>query len=313
MKEEIKSFINYLTVEKGFSDNTTAAYDNDLRQLAEFAEQEAAGRSVIPSWPDFTRQRMLSYMLNLKERNYAPTTVARKVAAARSFFSFLMAEGVIKTDPTENMSSPAVGKSLPKPISIGQVRDLLEQPNKLSTVEAKRDKAMLELLYASGMRISEMVSLNLGDVDTTGGYVRCFGKGHKERLVPIYEQAARSVQSYIDETRPRMTRRKEEVALFLNPRGDRLTRQGFWQKMKEYARSAGLDSQISPHTLRHSFATHMLSGGADLRAVQELLGHANISTTQVYTHLTSEHVRRTYEKAHPRAKQNRGGKSRQTD
>ena len=313
MKEEIKSFINYLTVEKGFSDNTTAAYDNDLRQLAEFAEQEAAGRSVIPSWPDFNRQRMLSYMLNLKERNYAPTTVARKVAAARSFFSFLMAEGVIKTDPTENMSSPAVGKSLPKPISIGQVRDLLEQPNKLSTVEAKRDKAMLELLYASGMRISEMVSLNLGDVDTTGGYVRCFGKGHKERLVPIYEQAARSVQSYIDETRPRMTRRKEEVALFLNPRGDRLTRQGFWQKMKEYARSAGLDSQISPHTLRHSFATHMLSGGADLRAVQELLGHANISTTQVYTHLTSEHVRRTYEKAHPRAKQNRGGKSRQTD
>jgi integrase/recombinase XerD len=313
MKEEIKSFINYLTVEKGFSDNTTAAYDNDLRQLAEFAEQEAAGRSVIPSWPDFTRQRMLSYMLNLKERNYAPTTVARKVAAARSFFSFLMAEGVIKTDPTENMSSPAVGKSLPKPISIGQVRDLLEQPNKLSTVEAKRDKAMLELLYASGMRISEMVSLNLGDVDTTGGYVRCFGKGHKERLVPIYEQAARSVQSYIDETRPKMTRRKEEVALFLNPRGDRLTRQGFWQKMKEYARSAGLDSQISPHTLRHSFATHMLSGGADLRAVQELLGHANISTTQVYTHLTSEHVRRTYEKAHPRAKQNRGGKSRQTD
>ncbi|MCH8864321.1 MAG: tyrosine recombinase XerD, partial [Chloroflexi bacterium] len=275
--------------------------------------QEAAGRSVIPSWPDFNRQRMLSYMLNLKERNYAPTTVARKVAAARSFFSFLMAEGVIKTDPTENMSSPAVGKSLPKPISIGQVRDLLEQPNKLSTVEAKRDKAMLELLYASGMRISEMVSLNLGDVDTTGGYVRCFGKGHKERLVPIYEQAARSVQSYIDETRPKMTRRKEEVALFLNPRGDRLTRQGFWQKMKEYARSAGLDSQISPHTLRHSFATHMLSGGADLRAVQELLGHANISTTQVYTHLTSEHVRRTYEKAHPRAKQNRGGKSRQTD
>ncbi len=313
MKEEIKSFINYLTVEKGFSDNTTAAYYNDLRQLTEFAAQEAAGRSVNPPWTDFNPPRMLSYILTLTERHYPHATVARTVADPRWFFSFLMAEGVIKTDPTENMSSPAVGKSLPKPISIGQVRDLLEQPNKLSTVEAKRDKAMLELLYASGMRISEMVSLNLGDVDTTGGYVRCFGKGHKERLVPIYEQAARSVQSYIDETRPRMTRRKEEVALFLNPRGDRLTRQGFWQKMKEYARSAGLDSQISPHTLRHSFATHMLSGGADLRAVQELLGHANISTTQVYTHLTSEHVRRTYEKAHPRAKQNRGGKSRQTD
>jgi integrase/recombinase XerD len=307
--EEINSFINYLTVEKGFSENTTAAYHNDLHQLADFAEKEAAKRGLMPSWVNFNRDMMMSHMLDLQERNYAPTTRARKVAAARSFFGFLVAEGVIKTDPTENMSSPSVGKSLPKPISIGQVRDLLDQPAKLNTVEAKRDKAMLELLYASGMRISELVSLNLGDVDTEGGHVRCFGKGHKERLVPIYEQAARSVKEYLEQTRPKMTRHKDEVALFLNPRGDRLTRQGFWQKLKEYAKSAGLGTQISPHTLRHSFATHMLSGGADLRAVQELLGHANISTTQVYTHLTSEHVRRTYEKSHPRAKQRGNGAS----
>ncbi len=313
MIEEINSFINYLTVEKGFSGNTTAAYYNDLTQLAGFAEREAAGKGVIPSWADFTRQDMLSYMLDLKERNYAPTTLARKIAATRSFFAFLVAEGAVKADPTENMGSPAVGKSLPKPISISQVRDLLEQPDKLNTLEAKRDKAMLELLYASGMRISEMVALNLGDVDTAGGSVRCFGKGHKERIVPIHEQAARAVQRYLDEARPKMTHRKDEVALFLNPRGDRLTRQGFWQKLKEYARSAGLDSQISPHTLRHSFATHMLSGGADLRAVQELLGHANISTTQIYTHLTSEHVRRAYEKAHPRAKAKGPEKSARTD
>ena len=302
MKEEINSFLNYLTVEKGFSENTLDAYRNDLQQLASFAGEEAAKQGLIPSWVNFSRQAILSYMLNLKERNYAATTIARKVAATRSFFGFLKSEGIIKTDPTENMSSPSVGKSLPKPITISQVRQLLEQPAKLSTVEAKRDKAMLELLYASGMRISELVGLNLGDVNTDEGFVKCFGKGHKERIVPIYEQAARSVQEYIAETRPKLARKKDQAALFLNPRGDRLTRQGFWQKLKEYARTAGLGTQVSPHTLRHSFATHMLSGGADLRAVQELLGHANISTTQVYTHLTSEHVRRTYERSHPRAK-----------
>ncbi len=302
MKEEINSFLNYLTVEKGFSVNTLDAYRNDLQQLASFAGEEAAKQGLISSWENFSRQVMLSYMLNLKERNYAATTIARKVAATRSFFGFLKSEGTIKTDPTENMSSPSVGKSLPRPITISQVRQLLEQPAKLNTVEAKRDKAMLELLYASGMRISELVNLNLGDVNTDEGFVKCFGKGHKERIVPIYEQAARSVQEYIAETRPKLAHKKDGVALFLNPRGDRLTRQGFWQKLKEYARAAGLGTRVSPHTLRHSFATHMLSGGADLRAVQELLGHANISTTQVYTHLTSEHVRRTYERSHPRAK-----------
>jgi len=302
VKEEINSFLNYLTVEKGFSGNTIDAYRNDLQQLASFAGEEAAKEGSIPSWENFNRQVMLAYMLNLKERNYAATTIARKVAATRSFFSFLKSEGIIKIDPTENMSSPSVGKSLPKPITISQVRQLLEQPAKSNTLEARRDKAMLELLYASGMRISELVNLNLGDVNTDEGYVRCFGKGNKERIVPIYEQAARLVKEYTEETRPKLAHKKDAVALFLNPRGDRLTRQGFWQKLKEYAKSAGLDARISPHTLRHSFATHMLSGGADLRAVQELLGHANISTTQVYTHLTSEHVRRTYERSHPRAK-----------
>ena len=302
MREEVKSFINYLSVEKGYSINTADAYRNDLNQLAEFVEKEAARQGATPSWASFNRQGMLSYMLDLKERGYVDTTSARKVAASKSFFGFLVAEGIIKTDPTENMSSPTVGKVLPKPISISQVRQLLEQPAKLSKAEAKRDTAMLQLLYASGMRISELVSLNLGDVDTAGGFVRCFGKGHKERIIPIYEQAALAVENYVAETRPKLARNKNDKALFLNPRGERLTRQGFWQKLKEYAKSANLDVNISPHTLRHSFATHMLSGGADLRSVQELLGHSNISTTQVYTHLTSEHIRRTYEKSHPRAK-----------
>ena len=302
MKEDIERFLTYLSVEKGFSENTLAAYQNDLSQLASFIEEEAAKQGLTPSWANFNRQGMLSYQLNLKERNYAATTLARKVAAAKSFFKFMVAEGHLKDNPTENVASPNVGRLLPKPISISQVRRLLEQPAKLSTPEAKRDRAMLELLYASGMRVSELMSLNLGDIDIEGGFVRCFGKGHKERLIPIYRQAAVAVEEYIKEARPHIVRRREEKALFLNRRGDRLTRQGFWQILKGYAKSAGLDEEITPHTLRHSFATHMLSGGADLRSVQELLGHANISTTQVYTHLTSEHVRRTYEKSHPRAR-----------
>jgi len=298
MIEPIESFLNYLAVEKGYSEHTVAAYHNDLTGLADFAKRQG-----IASWSNFSRQNMLSHLLDLKERGYVATTVARKVAAARSFFGFLVSEGTIKTNPTENMSSPSVGKALPRPIPINQVRLLLEQPAKLSTAEAKRDKAMLELLYASGMRVSELVALNLGDVNTEADYfVRCFGKGRKERIIPLYQQIAMTVKKYVDEDRPKLAHGKKETALFLNARGERLTRQGFWQKLKEYAKTAGLSDKISPHTLRHSFATHMLSGGADLRSVQELLGHANISTTQVYTHLTTEHVRRTYDKSHPRAK-----------
>jgi len=303
MKEDIESFLNYLTVEKGFSGNTVEAYRNDLLQLMTFFEAECMGKNIIPSWEIFSRQSMLSYMLNLKERNYAVTTMARKVAAAKSFFGFMVSEGKLKEDPTDNVSSPKVGKPLPDALSISQVRHLIEQPAKSTTPDARRDRAMLELLYASGMRVTELVSLNLGDVDINNCFVRCFGKGSKERMIPIYPQAAKIIDEYVKEVRPLWAHRETEKALFLNQRGERLTRQGLWQILKNYAKDAGLDKQVTPHTLRHSFATHMLSGGADLRSVQELLGHANISTTQIYTHLTSEHVRNTYEKAHPRAKQ----------
>ncbi|MFC1892454.1 site-specific tyrosine recombinase XerD [Chloroflexota bacterium] len=302
MREAIDSFLKYLRVEKGFSENTIDAYRNDLYQMASFAEEQADKLGKIPSWDSFGRDGMLSYLLNLKERNYATTTESRKVAAARSFFAFMTTEDKIKDNPTQDIQSPRVGKSLPKPISIGEVRRLIEEPGKRSTVEAKRDRVMLELLYATGMRVSELVSLNLDDIDLDGGYVRCFGKGRKERLIPVHDQAVKVVREYIEGTRPQIARKKDTPALFLNPRGDRLTRQGFWQKMKEYAKSAGLSAEITPHTLRHSFATHMLGGGADLRSVQELLGHANIATTQIYTHLTSEHIRRTYDDSHPRAK-----------
>jgi len=302
VKEEINSFLTYLTVEKGFSNNTVDAYRNDLSQLASFVEEEANKQGSAPSWVGFGRQGMLSYLLNLQERSYAATTRARKVAAARSFFKFLVSEGTIQENPTQNMEALNIGRSLPKPISVNQVRTLLEQPTKLSAPEAKRDAAMLQLLYASGMRVSELVSLNLEDVNTVDGEVRCFGKGRKERLIPIAPRATTAIEEYVEEARSRLVRSDEERALFLNRRGERLTRQGFWQILKGYAKSAGLEVNITPHTLRHSFATHMLSGGADLRTVQELLGHANISTTQVYTHLTTEHIRRAYEKSHPRAK-----------
>jgi integrase/recombinase XerD len=306
MKTDIESFLNYLKVEKGFSRNTTDAYRNDLSQLASFVAEAAAKRGSIPSWADLSRQGVLSYLLNLKERNYAATTMARKVAAMRSFLEFMTREGIIKDNPSKNIDSPRVGRALPKPISISQVRRLLDEPARQAKPEAKRDTAILHLLYASGMRVSELTSLNLNDVDLKNGSVRCFGKGHKERLIPIHERATRAVTEYLEEVRPRLVANQpladqEEGALFLNARGERLTRQGLWQILKEYAKAVEL-AGITPHTLRHSFATHMLSGGADLRSVQELLGHANISTTQVYTHLTTDHVRRSYEQSHPRAK-----------
>jgi integrase/recombinase XerD len=303
MKETIDSFLQYLVVEKGFSKNTEEAYRNDLCQLQSFIAEEASKHSELPSWEHFDRQAMLSYMLSLKEKQYASTTLARKVAAAKSFFKFLTDEHKVQTNPTENIASLKVGRTLPRPITVTQARRLLEEPAKENTPEAKRDKAMLELLYASGMRVSELVALNVSDIDISGGYVRCFGKGNKERMIPIYPRATQSIEKYLQEARPQIVGLKlEENALFLNVRGERLTRQGLWQILKGYAKDARIEVEVTPHTLRHSFATHMLNGGADLRMVQELLGHANISTTQVYTHLTSDHVRRTYEKSHPRAK-----------
>jgi integrase/recombinase XerD len=302
VKEAIDKFLNYLIVEKGFSANTKLAYENDLHQLAGFLEAEAAKRGTIPPWAAFDRPTMLRYLTELKDRKYAATTLARKVAAIKSFFTFLVSEGMLHDNPTRDVPSPRVGKSLPRPITIAQARLLLEQPARQSTPEAKRDRAMLELLYATGMRVSELVSLNLTDIDTTGGYVRCFGKGHKERLIPMYRQAGVVLKEYVEDARPKLVHVNEEKAVFVNRRGERLTRQGLWQILKGYARAVGMEDQVTPHTLRHSFATHMLSGGADLRSVQELLGHANISTTQVYTHLTNDHIRRAYEKSHPRAK-----------
>ncbi len=299
MRKSIGEFLVFLAVEKGASANTIAAYKNDLQQLADFI----GSRASIDGWQSLSRSDIQDFILDLKERGYTETSVARKVAAVRSFFAFLAAEGSITANPTEGLSSPRVGKTLPKAISPNEVDELLEQPARRSTPEAKRDRAMLELLYATGMRVTELVSLDMDNLnlDPSSPFVRCIGKGAKERSIPIHDHALEAVNGYLEDGRPMMVRNHNEVALFVNRRGERLTRQGFWLILKGYAKSANLGDGVTPHTLRHSFATHMLRGGMPLRNVQEMLGHANISTTQVYTHLTSDHVREVYERAHPRA------------
>lgn len=299
MRKSLDEFLVFLAVEKGSSANTIAAYKNDLQQLAEFIGPRAGS----DGWRSLGRSDVQDFILDLKERGYTETSVARKVAALRSFFAFLTAEGAITANPTDGLASPRVGKTLPKAISPNEVDELLEQPARRSTPEAKRDRAMLELLYATGMRVTELVSLDVSNLnlDPRAPYVRCLGKGAKERSIPIHDHALEALTNYLEDGRPMVVQQRNEPALFVNRRGERLTRQGFWLILKGYARSANLGNGITPHTLRHSFATHMLRGGMPLRNVQEMLGHANISTTQVYTHLTSDHLREVYERAHPRA------------
>ena len=297
MNEFVENFLHYMTVERGASPNTLAAYRNDLEQLTEFLQSPNGN----VAWKDVSEQTISEYVLYLHGLGYSETTRARKIASAKSLFGFLVAEGTLEGNPTSNVSAPRVGRTLPKALAVEEVDRLLAAPGQVHTPEATRDQAMLELLYASGMRVSELLSLDLEDVSLETGAVRCFGKGGKERVVPVHNQAIESVRFYIEEVRPGLLGSKSGSALFLNRRGNRLTRQGFWLILKGYCRKVGLDDKITPHTLRHSFATHLLHGGAPLRHVQELLGHASINTTQVYTHLTSEHVRSEYDHAHPRA------------
>lgn len=299
MQERIRIFLDFLAVEQGYSENTIAAYRNDLSQFARFL---AKVNPPMTAWAEVKKDTIVSYILHLKEREYTSSTVARKVAAIKSFFHFLLAEGVIEDDPTVTLDSPKVKKRLPKALSHDLVDRLLAEAGKSSTPKGQRDKALLELLYATGMRVSELVLLDIGDVNLASAEVRCFGKGAKERIIPIYDRAVQALEGYLQKGRPRLMKAPDEKALFLNHRGRRLTRQGLWLIIKHYAEEIGMGSEVTPHTLRHSFATHMLSGGAGLREVQKLLGHANISTTQVYTHVDSERLREVYDESHPRAK-----------
>ncbi len=300
MDECIAQFLNFLAVEKNASSNTIAAYRNDLGQFQKFA---GAADGEKDAWARIDGKKVVGFVEDLRERQYKDATVARKIAAVKSFFGFLAAEGLVPQDPTEQLKSPQVGKSLPRALSVKEVDELLEQPARRNTPEARRDKAMLELLYATGLRVTELVSLDLADValESDPVTVRCIGKGERERVLPLYQRAVDALRQYIFHVRPRLVRNRREPALFVNRRGERLTRQGFWLILKNYAREAKLDKAITPHTLRHTYATHMLSGGMPLRNVQDALGHASISTTQIYTQLTDQQKRVEYDKAHPRA------------
>jgi len=301
MQNKVEEFLTSLEVEKGYSENTRVAYKNDLGQFLAYVKKNAL--PPVQDWGSVTKDHLVAYILSLKgEREYASTTVARKVAAIKSFFHFLVAEGFVKDDPTATLDSPRVKKYLPRAISQEDVERLLDAPGKSDEPRTVRDRAILELLYATGMRVSELVALNEGDVDLASASVRCFGKGGKERVIPVYPRAVQAVEAYVTKGRVRLLRQSEEKALFLNQRGERLTRQGLWLIVKGYVRQAGIKVAVTPHTLRHSFATHMLRGGADLRNVQELLGHANIATTQVYTQVSNERLREVYDEAHPRAR-----------
>jgi integrase/recombinase XerD len=302
MEEEIGHFLNFLAVEKGAATNTIAAYKNDLQQFRAYVVSLSTNGDR-PFWGQVDRDALLDFILDLRRRRYADATVARKVAAIKSFFSFLQAEGILRKNPAESINSPRVGKSLPRPLSVREIDELLEQPARRSSPEARRDRAMLEALYATGMRVTEMVSLDMKDLHLSrpGAHVRCLGKGSKERTLPLQEQAIQALEAYLEDGRPHIVHDRRVTAVFVNRRGERLTRQGFWLILKGYAKQAGITTPVTPHTLRHSFATHMLTGGAPLRNVQELMGHANMSTTQVYTKLADGYVRQVYESAHPRA------------
>ncbi len=303
MDARIQEFLDYLVAEKGSSDNTVAAYRNDLTQFYDFVTQprQLDGQ---PAWENLTRDHLINYILFLKDREYSSATVARKIAAMKSFCHFLLRTGVIADDPAEDLDSPKVKKQLPQTLSPAEVDRLLALPAEAGRgPKALRDAALLELLYATGMRVSEVAHLTVDDVDLEGGTVRCVGKGSKERVMPLYPKAVETLRDYLDNGRNALLGEdRNERTLFLNPRGERLTRQGLWLIIKSYARELGLEGRVTPHTLRHTFATHMLDGGAGLREVQRLLGHANISTTQIYTHVSRDRLRQVYDEAHPRAR-----------
>ena len=304
MDQAIDSFLQHLIVEKGFSPNTTEAYRNDLSQFWGFL-QELRNGSVNGeySWASVNLDLLNDYIVNLRgSKGYRDTTTARKVAAIRSFFGFLFENGSITQDPTESLGSPRVGRSLPKYMAKEEVARLLDAAYRAGGNEAQRDATILELLYATGLRVGELVSLNVTDIDLQESYIRCWGKGSKERIAYLYPKALNELKNYLRQARIALLgTHKGETALFVNHRGERLTRQWVWNILKNYGKKAGIDQRITPHTLRHSFATHLLQNGASLRHVQELLGHSSISTTQVYTHLTGNYLHQEYEKSHPRA------------
>jgi integrase/recombinase XerD len=290
MKDNIQNFLKFLEVEKKYAENTIAAYQNDMNQFFQYLQDDNP-EDKPESWLDVKKSTISGYVEYLKTSGYTSSTVARKVAALKSFFHFLLAEKYLKDDPTTSLDPPKVKKRLPKAISPGEIDRLLRAPAEGSGPKSQRDMALLEMLYASGMRVTELVSLDVADIEfsDTDGNVRVRGKrASKERQIPLNGSVLETLRIYIKRGREQLIQDPNVLALFLNNRGQRLTRQGLWLIIKRYVEAVGISSEVTPHTLRHSFAAHKLSQGRSLQDIQKLLGHANISTTQVYAQINQE-------------------------
>ena len=291
----LMDYLHYLKVERGLSENTINSYGIDLKLFLEYLRE-----NEIPSFKQVNKEVIVNYMQSEKNNNKANSSILRSVSSLRKFFQYLAQEKIIEKDPMLLIDTPKKKQHLPQVLTKEEVEKLLRSPN-TGQVLGLRDRAMLELMYATGLRISEIINLKLEDLHLTMGTLQTLGKGHKERIVPVGDEAIKWVNRYLEEARPNLLQPKRSNYLFLNFHGNNLTRQGVWKNLKAEVRKAGIQKNITPHTLRHSFATHILENGADLRIVQELLGHADISTTQIYTHLSNKQLADIYNRAHPRA------------
>lgn len=294
MNTYVKEYTSFMTDIRHKSLNTVESYKRDVTQYISYLD--GTGVTDISST---TKTTILSYLLYLQKEGRASSTVSRTLASLRSYYLFMMQNGVVKSNPTSNLEAPHVEKKIPKILSGEEVELLLEQPKNCDN-KGIRDKAMLELLYATGIRVSELINLDVSDVNVPMSFVRCKG-GKKERIIPMGHQAKDTLENYINNVRKYMVKDENETALFVNCSGARLSRQGFWKLIKYYQHIAGIETDITPHTLRHSFAAHLLENGADLHSIQEMMGHADISSTQVYSRMMNSKIKDVYAKAHPRA------------
>jgi len=294
MNELIKQFLDYISIEKGLSQNTIESYGRDLFKFGKYLKSHG-----IEKPKEVKKNNISKYLYFLKDKGLAASSISRNLVAIKMFFRFLVTEHVLKEDAAGLLESPRLTQSLPDVMDIGEVTRILEAPNKRDTLGV-RDTAALELMYATGMRVSELVGLVLNNLNMDVGFVRCSGKGGKERIIPIGSKAKTALQKYIEKSRPKLLKRSPDTHIFISRLGKKISRQSFWKIIKKYTKLAGIKKDISPHTLRHSFATHLLEKGADLRSVQEMLGHADISTTQIYTHINKARLKGIHRKFHPR-------------
>ncbi|MDO8662043.1 MAG: site-specific tyrosine recombinase XerD [Candidatus Omnitrophota bacterium] len=294
MKELIDTFLNYLSVERGLANNTIISYREDLNMYLDFIE-----KSNVSILSKISKNNITNFMFDQKGKGIAVNSIARRLAAIRMFHRFLTRERILKDDPSTLIDSPKLWKKIPDTLTLNEVELLIAQPNARSA-QGARDRAILETLYATGMRVSEAVNLEKDNVNLDIGFLRCIGKGNKERVIPLGKKAIASINRYLETARGKFLKNKESEFLFISRSGKKISRQSFWKIIKKYAKEARIKKPIKPHTLRHSFATHLLERGADLRSVQEMLGHSNISTTQIYTHIDKDRLKNIHRQFHPR-------------